>query len=222
MAKFNAIKYLFKTMEKFESNDKMCGSICRAIYCLSLNESILKTYDHNKNCLRHLRDLLVHHRDNRFCVEMGCKAVVALAVSEKVINEEELDVNVTNAILVALSKHLDSANVVSSACMALSSLINYYEESAYSFLYSESEQLDGIELLKIAYSKHRDESEVVRHICSVFKELCNYDEMLIEMKSIRLNETLINDINKRFRDNANISNLCSFINTKISDKNSKK
>lgn len=39
--------------------------------------------------------------------------------------------------------------------------------------------------------------------------------MIIEMKSIKLNETLINDISKRFRDNLHINQLCSAINSKI-------
>lgn len=84
----------------------------------------------------------------------------------------------TSAILIALQHHLSSASVVRSACIALSSLIAFFEECAFRFLYlpanESNKELDGIELLKRAYQKHKDEKEIVQHICSVFKELSNY------------------------------------------------
>lgn len=39
--------------------------------------------------------------------------------------------------------------------------------------------------------------------------------MVIEMKSLKLNETFINEIGKRFRDNIEISRLCSIVESTI-------
>jgi hypothetical protein len=108
--------------------------------------------------------------------------------------------------------------------MAFCSLIVIYEECAFRFLYLSSgsshrdHDLEGFELLKQAYLKHKDESDVVEHICCVFKELCRYGEMIVEMKSIKLNETLIAEIHKRYRDNHEIYELCAFVRQKIEEK----
>lgn len=88
-----------------------------------------------------------------------------------------------------------------------------------------------------AYSVHKDKHEIVECICNVFKELSTYgkkkfnfgimffvknlnliifkDEMLIELKSIKINETLINEVGRRFRDNLNISHTCNLVKSKI-------
>ena len=97
-------------------------------------------------------------------------------------------------------------------------------------------EIDGINVLKNAYLIHKDERDVVECICNVFKELSSYgksekknsrkkltfflifillDEMVVEMKSVKLNETLINEISRRFRDNLNISQMCYIVNSKI-------
>jgi hypothetical protein len=41
--------------------------------------------------------------------------------------------------------------------------------------------------------------------------------MIIELKSIKINDNLIFEISQRFRDNLEISELCIFLQKKLSD-----
>ena len=148
---------------------------------------------------------------------MACNVVLAMCADERLIAAEEKDVDMTSAILQAAQLHLHSPNIVKSVCMCFCSLISVFEECAFRFLYSPAQNnnhgkdLDGIELLRDAYDIHKDKSDVVENVCLVFKELSNYSEMIDEMKSIRLDETLFNDIVKRYRDNESVSKICSII-----------
>lgn len=42
--------------------------------------------------------------------------------------------------------------------------------------------------------------------------------MVVEMKSIKLNENLLDEIEKRYRDNREINQLCCIVSAKIEDK----
>lgn len=90
---------------------------------------------------------------------------------------------------------------------------------------------------------HKDEGQLVESICDVFKELSNYgnikflikvpktylkifllkyyflDETVVEMHSLKLNETLLYDISKRYRDNDSVAEKCQKIISKIEAKN---
>ena len=140
-----------------------------------------------------------------------------MCADERLIAAEEKEIDVTSSILQAMQSHLTSPSIVKSVCMCFCSLIGIFDECAFRFLYlpaqnsASGKDLDGIESMREAYGIHKDRSDVVENICLVFKELSNNVEMIDEMKSIRLDEILLNDIVKRYRDNEAISNLCSFI-----------
>ena len=94
-----------------------------------------------------IRNLLIEYQKDAFLVEMALNVVVALTMNgeqlistilckicfvcytnfylEKLIIQEEIETDMTSAILLGLENHLDSPNIVRSACLALSSLINY-------------------------------------------------------------------------------------------------
>jgi hypothetical protein len=170
-----------------------------------------------RDCLKHVKHVLDKHRKSKQCVEMACNVVLAMSADERLIAAEEKEVDVTSSILQAAHLHLNSPSIVKSVCMCFCTLIGVFDECAFRFLYlpgsssATGKDLDGIELMREAYEIHKDKSDVVENVCMVFKELSNYTEMIDEMKSIRLDDTLLNEIVKRYRDNEVISNMCSFI-----------
>lgn len=221
LAKYNIIKYLLQDLEKYKADPIFCGNTCKAIWSLSTHDDILKTYA-NMKCLKHMRNTLNNHQANAFVVEMVCNVITALGMHEQLIADEELNVDITSAILVGFKENVASPDVVKSVCLAVTALVNWNEECAFRFIYlpkmNEEEAVDGIELLRKAYNIHRDDSEVVESICGVFKQFCIYDEMITELKSLRLDEHLFKQIVKRYRDNQNIASQCDFICNKIQEK----
>ena len=177
LAGFRIIKYALDLIETNMKDGDLVAVLCKLIWCLSSNDCIMKSFTGLKS-LMVIRSVLIEYQKYALVTEMAANVAVGLVLNPKVVIQEEVATDLTSALLIALENHLDVSKIVRSCCMALSTLINLLEESAFRFVYLPTSDLNneisGFELLREAYSRHKDKYQIVLQICSVFKELIKY------------------------------------------------
>ncbi|XP_064616971.1 serine/threonine kinase-like domain-containing protein STKLD1 [Liolophura sinensis] len=203
------VKHLLTALRSFGDNAELCASCCNALWSLSVVESNSKRLS-DLSGLEIVCQTLRTHMNSSDVVEATAACLLSLSMEDdslRYIGELE-----TVTLLVrAVDAHANNAKVVKNSCLALASFVELDEESAFKVLAYESrrsQEVAGLPILVGAYNVHKDNAEVVEAICTVLMELAMYDEIKAEMNFLKFGQTMLAEIQKRFKENKDIMGPC--------------
>ncbi|KAL3870906.1 hypothetical protein ACJMK2_038937 [Sinanodonta woodiana] len=150
-------------------------------------------------------NVLKVHMQSPEVVEAACAALLALSLYDE--NLQLIgDLDCVGLLIEAIKNHSKNAKVVKNTCLALASLVDVDEESAYRVLTNEGPKgthIPGIPIIKKTYELHRDNVEVVESIVTLFMELANYDDLIQDLSYYHV-EMHLNEIVRKFSMNKSL------------------
>ncbi|CAD5115316.1 unnamed protein product [Dimorphilus gyrociliatus] len=211
----SGIKSIIEAMRAFESKTRLLSIACEALWNLTVNEENCRLATELEGVLDVIKTLDTQGGDTE-AVENASAALLALSLEDE--NQKKIsDADCVGKLVKSLSQHKNCAKVVKNACMTLASLVEADEESAYRVLSNESggNEVRGLPLIIDAYEQHKDNAVVVENICTLFMELSEYDEICAEMKYLKIGDSLLSEVHRRFKDSVNVMKPCESALSKL-------
>ena len=218
MGGMGCIQDVLNAMQTFPDDSDLLIVCCNALWSLTVTDDNTRLATEYKAVKDVLKVLEAHPR----CAELVQHAFAALLSLST--EDENLDVlnrsDCVGIILDAMQFHIDQPKVVKNACTVLAAIVEPEEECAYRVLANprvgSSEEIQGLPIIVNAYKQHKDNSEVVTNICMLMMELVEYDEICAEIKHMKLDETILKEVHKRYKDNVDIMSPCESTLSKLS------
>ncbi|NXS29230.1 STKL1 protein, partial [Pomatostomus ruficeps] len=173
---------LLSILRRFLHNDKICLSCCAALWGLAVSENNAEL----EGAVAVTSAVLQRHLQNGAVAESACSALWALSLQGCLTDSDH---EPTAALLLdALRMNPERAVLVQNGCLALASLVRLSETAALAILLDSKGS--GIELIKDEYHLHFDEPGVAGALCLLMNEMAQYDEVLLDMRSQKMEELL--------------------------------
>ncbi|NXM63480.1 STKL1 protein, partial [Illadopsis cleaveri] len=192
LRKVGIIPDLLSILRRFLHNHKICFSCCAVLWSLAVSEdnadqAVLAT------ALPVTSAVLQEHLENGVVAESACSALWALALQGCLTDS---DYEPTAALLLdAVRMNPERAVLVKNGCLALASLVRLSETAALAILLDPKGS--GIELIKDEYHLHLEEPGVAEALCLLMNEMVQYDEVMLDMRSQKM-EKLLCEIKLQF------------------------
>ncbi|NXY54241.1 STKL1 protein, partial [Callaeas wilsoni] len=192
LRKAGIIPDLLSILRCFLHNDKICFSCCAVLWSLAVSEdnadqAVLES------AVPVTSAVLQKHLQNGVVAESACSALWALALQGCLTDS---DYEPTAALLLdALRMNPERAVLVKNGCLALASLVRLSETAALAILLDSKGS--GTELIRDEHHLHLDEPGVAEALCLLMNEMVQYDEVLLDMRSQKMEE-LLSEIKLQF------------------------
>ncbi|ELU12178.1 hypothetical protein CAPTEDRAFT_225008 [Capitella teleta] len=216
IGEMEGIQNLLSAIRTFSENSDVCAASLSALWNLTVNENNARFATEEGTVTDVLR-LMKTHAESSAVLEPACALILSLSMEDENLSSMN-KMDCVAELLRVLLNHIRHAKVVKNACMALAALVEPDEEGAYKVLTNGKtgdEEVHGIPIICSAYEAHKDNAEVVENVCTLIMELCEYEEICAEIKHLKIHETVLAEIHKRFKDNQDIMTPCEAALVKI-------
>ncbi|NXE95735.1 STKL1 protein, partial [Menura novaehollandiae] len=192
LRKVGIIPDLLSILRRFLHNDKICFSCCGVLWSLAVSENngdqaLLGS------AVPVTSAVLREHLQNGAVAESACSALWALSL-QGCLGASGYEPT-TALLLDALRMNPERAVLVRNGCLALASLVRLSETAALALILDSKGS--GIELIKDEFHMHFDDPGVVEALCLLMDEMVQYDEVMLNMRSQKM-EKLLSEIKLQF------------------------
>lgn len=200
---------IIAAMKRFPDDVDLQTACCNAMWSLTVNDDNVRIVTEEKG-VNQVIDALNKHKDSASLVEGATAALIALSMEDvnlDIMNKAET----IRTLIEVLDVHQREPKAVKNICMALAAMVEPDEECAYKVLTNIREdgtEEAGIPYITEAYRLHKDNAQVVQNITTLLMELCEYDEICAEIKHLNLDDKVLHEIHRRFKENQEIMIPC--------------
>ncbi|XP_060595198.1 serine/threonine kinase-like domain-containing protein STKLD1 isoform X3 [Ruditapes philippinarum] len=190
------------------NNAKLCSTCLSALWGLTVHGNNVKIATEEKG-VKEVCNVLKIHMNSSEVAEAASASILALSLDEENL-EIICDLDGVGLLIETIKTHGKNSKVVKNACLALASLVEIDEESAYRVLTNEgpgNTHIAGIPIIMKTYELHKDNAEVVESVVTLLMELAEYVDICTDLKSYNVFEQ-IKEVTKKFRLNKDIMGPC--------------
>lgn len=187
IGKLGGVQDVLAALRGFPDSPEIAGNCCGALWSLSVNEGNAKIITEERG-LQDVLNVFVKHSQVSDVIEAACSAVWSLSMEDE--NIETMSDNAVISLMgQAMETHKKDPKVIKNTFMALASIIEADETSAYEMIKVE----DGtawIDVLIQAYTANKENDEIVENFSCVIAELAEYEDVRDELRSKKIVDIL--------------------------------
>ncbi|KAL4218629.1 JUN phosphorylation [Mactra antiquata] len=203
------VQDILAALKNHTKDAKLCSVCLNALWGLTVYGNNVRIASDEKG-ITEVCNVLREHINSSEVAEAGSASVLALSLDEENL-ELICELDGVGLLISTIDTHGKNAKVVKNACLALASLVESNEESAYRVLANEGPNkthIAGVPIIMSTYELHKDNAEVVESIVTLLMELADYDDVRAEMVHLNIGPNLLSEIFKRFKENVDIMGPC--------------
>ncbi|XP_053380430.1 serine/threonine kinase-like domain-containing protein STKLD1 isoform X2 [Mercenaria mercenaria] len=202
------VQDILTALRTHPNNAKLCSTCLNALWGLTVHGNNVKIATEEKG-IKEVCNVLKIHMNSSEVAEAASASMLALSLDEENL-DLICDLDGVGLLISTISTHGKNSKVVKNACLALASLVEIDEESAYRVLTNEgpdNTHIAGIPIILKTYELHKDNAEVVESIVTLLMELAEYVDIRTDLNSYKVSQQ-IKEVTKKFRLNQDIMGPC--------------